>query len=82
MRLPHGATAPSLIVSDSSGTSASRSTWRSTPVPWQVGHAPSELKAICSAPRPKNSSPQTGQTKGTSSATFMPGPTSCPLGQR
>ena len=61
MSVPHGATAPSSMVSDSSGTSASVSTVRTTPVPSHSGHAPSPLKASSSALGPKNSTPQTGQ---------------------
>ena len=52
MSEPHGATAPSSMVFDSSGTSEARFTSRMTPVPEQVGHAPAELKARDSAPGP------------------------------
>ena len=52
MRLPQGLTAPSSMVSESSGTSEASSTTRETPVPWQVGQAPVELKASSSAPWP------------------------------
>ena len=82
MRLPQGATAPSSMVRDSSGTSFDSSTTRVTPVPPQLGQAPSELKASCSAPKPMSSTLQLGHTSGRSSATAMLGGTSCPLGQR
>ena len=49
IRLFHGATAPSSMVRESSGTSVSRSTVRTTPVPPQVWHAPCELNASSSA---------------------------------
>ena len=52
MSVPHGATAPSSMVSVSSGTSAERSTVRTMPVPSHSGHAPSLLKASSSAPGP------------------------------
>ena len=52
MRLPHTTTAPSSMVLDSSGTSVDSSTVRTMPVPWQVGQAPSLLKASSSAPGP------------------------------
>ena len=52
MRLPHTTTAPSSMVLLSSGTSVDSSTVRTKPVPWQVGQAPSELKASDSAPGP------------------------------
>ena len=61
MRVPHGATAPSSMEIDSSGTSVDSSTTRVTPVPPQVGQAPSELNASCSAPRPSKAVPQAGQ---------------------
>ena len=47
---PHGSTAPSSMLFDSSGTSAARFTLRTMPVPAQSGHAPAELKAKDSAP--------------------------------
>ena len=46
----HGATAPSSMVRDSSGTRESRFTRRTMPVPPQVRQAPWELKASSSAP--------------------------------
>ena len=49
IRLFHGATAPPSMVSESSGTSVSRSTVRTVPVPPQCWHAPWELKASSSA---------------------------------
>ena len=49
MRLFHGATAPSSIVSESSGTRDAMSTVRTLPVPPHLGHAPCELKASSSA---------------------------------
>ena len=50
MRLFQGATAPSSMVRDSSGTRVERSTARTTPVPPQVRQAPWLLKASSSAP--------------------------------
>ena len=52
IRLCHGATAPSSMVRDSSGTRLLSSTVRTIPVPPQVGRAPYELKAMVSAPGP------------------------------
>ncbi len=52
MSVPHGATAPSSIVFDSSGTSVDSSTTRMTPVPPHVGQAPLLLNARSSAPWP------------------------------
>ena len=49
IRLFHGATAPSSIVSDSSGTSDAISTVRTLPVPPHRAHAPCELNASSSA---------------------------------
>ena len=46
----HAATAPCSIVRVGSGTSASSSMSRTTPVPSQRGQAPSELNANASAP--------------------------------
>ena len=78
----HGATAPCSMVRLSSGTSTSRLTSRTVPVPEQAGHAPSPLNASCSALGPKNSAPHSGQTIGRSAATLMVGGAACPLGQR
>ena len=50
MREFHGATAPCSRVSDWSGTSESRFTVRTMPVPPQVRQAPWLLKASSSAP--------------------------------
>lgn len=77
-----GTTAPSSRVLDASTTRVASSTVRTVPVPSQVGHAPSALKASCSAPGACTSSPQTGQVKGTSAATSMVGGTRCPRGHR
>ena len=60
MSEPHTTTAPSSIVLLLSGTRAARFTVRAMPIPLQVGHAPSLLKASYSAPGPKNSVPQWG----------------------
>ena len=49
IRLFHGATAPSSMLSDSSGTSVARSTVRTMPVPLHVEQAPCELNASSSA---------------------------------
>ena len=50
IRLFHGATAPSSIVFDSSGTSVVRSTVMTVPVPPHRRHAPPLLNASSSAP--------------------------------
>ena len=60
---------------DGSGTSASSSTVRTTPVPAHVGHAPRELKARSSAPGASTCAPQTGQKNGRSAATSIVGGT-------
>ena len=78
----HGATAPSSMVRDSSGTSVASSTVRTMPVPSQRLHAPWLLKASSSAPGAKKVTPHSGQTRGRSAATFMDGGTVCPFGQR
>ena len=52
MSVLHGSTAPSSMVSVSSGTSVVSSTVRTMPVPSHSGHAPSLLKASASAPGP------------------------------
>ena len=49
IRLFHGATAPSSMVSESSGTRDSISTVRILPVPPHLGQAPCELNASSSA---------------------------------
>ena len=69
----HGATAPSSIVSESSGTIVARSTSRTTPVPSQRLHAPCELKASSSAPGAKKRAPHSGQTSSRSAATSKDG---------
>ena len=71
MRLPQGLTAPSSIVSDSSGTSAARSTSRTMPVPAQVGHAPPELNASSSALGAQKVSPHSGHVSARPAATLM-----------
>jgi len=70
MSEPHGSTAPSSILFDSSGTRAARFTSRTMPVPEQVGQAPAELKASDSAPGAWNSLPQPAQVMGSPAATF------------
>ena len=80
MSVPHDATAPSSMVSDSSGTRELSSTVRTMPVPSHSGQAPSPLKARASALGPKNSTPQTGHVMGRSAATFSVGGTRWPLG--
>ena len=83
MRVFHGATAPSSMERDSSGTSEASSTVRTMPVPPQVGHAPALLKARSSAPGPKNSRPHDGHVIGCMSATAMDGSACAPqCGQR
>ena len=77
----HGATAPSSIVSDSSGTSVSRSTVRTFPVPPQRRQAPRLLKDNSSADGAKKRAPQTGQTSSRSAATSSVGSSRCPFGQ-
>ena len=69
----HGATAPSSIESDSSGTSVLRSTVRTMPVPLQVGQAPWLLKASSSAPGGKKRTPHTGQVSASPDATASVG---------
>ncbi|MBR7006228.1 MAG: hypothetical protein IKH98_04910 [Candidatus Methanomethylophilaceae archaeon] len=56
----HGATAPSSIVFDSSGTRESSSTSYAIPVPSQFLHAPVLLNARSSALGGETSAPQTG----------------------
>ncbi len=80
MSEPHGSTAPSSMLMDSSGTSDASSTVRTMPVPPQVGQAPALLKARSSAPGSMNSTPHTGQTVARPSATSMLGGTWWPLG--
>ena len=80
MSMLQGATAPSSMASPSSGTSESRSTVRTMPVPSHSGQAPPLLKARSSAPGPKNSTPQTGHAIGRSAATFSVGGTRWPFG--
>ncbi|SKY34691.1 Uncharacterised protein [Mycobacteroides abscessus subsp. abscessus] len=70
-----GTTAPSSRVLSGSGTSASSSTVRTTPVPPHVGHAPRELKARSSAPGASTCAPHTGQENGRSAATSIVGGT-------
>ena len=82
MREFHGATAPSSMERDSSGTRVDSSTVRTIPVPPQVGQAPSLLKAKLSALGPSKEAPQTGQTRGFPSATSAVGGRSWPFGQR
>ena len=77
----HGATAPSSIVSESSGTIVAGSTVRTMPVPSQRRHAPTELNARSSAPGPKNFAPHAGQTISFSAATAIEGGQRWPLGQ-
>ena len=57
----------------SSGTSDSRSTVRTMPVPEQVGHAPAELNASCSADGGCMSRPQDTHRMGSSAGTFIVG---------
>lgn len=75
IRLFHGATAPSSILIESSGTSESRSTVRTLPVPPHFGQAPCELKASCSALGAWTRSPHSGQMISCSAATFSVGGT-------
>ena len=49
IRLFHGATAPSSMVRESSGTRVAGSTVQMLPVPPHLGHAPCELNANSSA---------------------------------
>lgn len=78
----HGATAPSSMVSDSSGTSDASSTVRTTPVPPQVRQAPSLLKGKDSALGPSNSAPHTGHFSLFMAATSGVGGRTWPRGQR
>ena len=55
---------------------------RTTPVPAQVGQAPSELNARDSAPGGENTAAHTGQTRSMSAATSMVGPSRWPFGHR
>ena len=73
IRVCQGATAPSSIDRLSSGTRVDSSTVRTIPVPSHRLQAPWLLKASSSAPGAKKVSPQTGQTRGRSAATFMEG---------
>ena len=68
-----GTTAPSSIVSDSSGTSVASSTSRTMPVPWQRRQAPVELNARSSAPGPMNATPHSGHTVSAPVATSSEG---------
>ena len=60
MSVPQGLTAPSSILSDSSGTRLARLTVTAIPVPPHVGQAPELLKEKSSALGASNSTPQTG----------------------
>ena len=71
--IDQGATAPSAIVFDGSGTSAAPSIARTTPVPEHVGQAPSELKASASAPGGEKAAPHTGHVRSSPAATSMVG---------
>ena len=73
MSVCHGRTAPSSIVSDSSGTSVDSSTTFTMPVPSQFRHAPWLLNANSSAPGGKNFAPHSGQTSSCSAATASVG---------
>ena len=75
MRLFQGATAPSSMVRDSSGTRVDRSTARTTPVPPQVRQAPWLLKASSSAPGAKKTAPHSGQVMLCPAATARVGGT-------
>ena len=81
MREFHGATAPSSIVSESSGTSESIFTLRTTPVPEHSGQAPVELNEKSSAFGGANSAPHSGQIRRFPVATLNDGGTRCSLGQ-
>ena len=81
MRVFHGATAPSSIERDSSGTSVDSSTSRTVPRPPQVGQAPPELNAMSSAPGPMKVAPQVGHVISRSSDTAVVGGTWWPFGQ-
>ena len=70
---PHGSTAPSSMLFDSSGTKAERSTSLMIPVPEHVGHAPAALNARSSADGGCMSPPQNVQCIGSSAATFIVG---------
>ena len=69
----HGRTAPSSIVSDSSGTNEASSTFLTNPVPPQVWQAPCELKESSSADGAKKCVPQTGQQSSFPAATSSVG---------
>ena len=69
----HGTTAPSSMLSDSSGTRVASSTSRTMPVPWQRGQAPVELNAKSSAPGGIIRSPHSSQNIGDSAATAIVG---------
>ena len=75
MRLFQGATAPSSMLIDSSGTRVAMSTVRTVPVPLQSGQAPWELKASSSADGAMKGTPHSGQTRSFSAATFKDGGT-------
>ena len=77
-----GATAPSSMERDSSGTKTASFTVLTTPVPPQFLQAPLLLKEKLSALGPSNEAPHSGQTSGFPAATWIDGGSRCPLGQR
>ena len=73
IRLFHGATAPSSMVRESSGTSVAGSTVRTVPMPPHCGQAPCELKASSSADGARNCAPHSGQSSSFPAATRSDG---------
>ena len=78
IRLFQGATAPSSMVRESSGTRVLSSTVITVPVPLQVRQAPWLLKANSSAESARTLAPHTGQTSGFSAATARLGSSQWP----